>query len=88
MEKLFIATRSEMLDLIKEGVMIALGNMQPRPEKINDDRAGTRIEVATRLKISLSKLDQMTKTGELKSFRMGRGVRYKWSVIEEYYNKK
>ncbi len=88
MEKLYIATRDEFLALIDEGVKRALNGLMPvndQPERLP---TGTRREVANYLQMGVSKLDQMTKTGELKSFKMGRQVRYKWDEINEYLNKK
>lgn len=79
-----------MLEIIAEGVKMALSNLPiVTANHSNTKPAGTRKEVAEYLKISLSKLDMLTKTGELKSFKMGgRQVRYKWSDIEQYLNNK
>jgi|GEM_PF-5691656 len=90
MEKLYTVTREEIISLIDEGVRLALSRLpwsasdQSRPHP-----AGTRHEVAAYLKISLSKLDTLTKTGELKSFKLGgRQVRYKWIEIDDYLKRK
>lgn len=51
--------------------------------------SGTRQEVADYLQISVSKLDMMTRSGELKAFKLGgRQVRYKWKDIDEYLDNK
>ena len=88
MEKLYIATREEFLTLINEGVKQALGGLSftnPEPQR---PPAGTKSEVAAYLQISKTKLDVMTKSGEIKCFRIGNQVRFKWDDIENYLQSK
>jgi len=88
MHKLIQISEDDLLRLIKQAVREELQS-QSAESKPGDNPAGTRQEVAAYLKISISKLDQMAKTGELKSFNLGgRNVRYKWVDIEDYLNKK
>ena len=44
---------------------------------------GTRKEVARELHISLPTLNELTKSGILKGYRLQRRVLYKWSEIED-----
>ncbi|HEY4326149.1 MAG TPA: helix-turn-helix domain-containing protein [Mucilaginibacter sp.] len=85
MEKLYTVSRSEILELVAEGVRLAFSQLPEKSKQDNLNPTGTRQEVAEYLKISLSKLDTLTRTGELKSFKLGgRQVRYKWSEISSY----
>ncbi len=46
----------------------------------------TRKEAAAFLKINVATLHNLIKSGQLKSFRLGRNVRIKWDDIYEFIN--
>lgn len=60
--------------------------------KITQERFASRKEVATALKVSLPTLNEYTKNGKLKSYRIGNRVLYKWdeveSALQEIHEKK
>ena len=87
MNRIIQASETEFLDLIRSAVreeMKAFQGVGPETFK----PPATREQLADYLQIGLSKLDILTKSGELKSFKLGRETRYNWSDIEEYLQSK
>jgi len=88
MNKIIQASEAEFLDLVRQAIRLELETFRPSEAKDSRQPAGTKSEIATYLKISKTKLDTMTKSGELKSFKIGNQVRYKWDDIEKYLQSK
>jgi predicted transcriptional regulator len=75
---------SDLQDIIAETVKNELKNfIQKRPDNKKTDIYGTRKDVAKELKISLPTLNEYTKNGTLKGYRIGGRVLYKWNEVFE-----
>jgi excisionase family DNA binding protein len=59
-----------------------MANFQPKPQKQLSDPYRTRKETATKIHVSLPTLNELTKSGKLKAYRIGGRVLYKESEIE------
>lgn len=55
---------------------------------IDKSPTGSRADVMKYLNVSSSTLQRLTQTGEIKSFKIGGSVRYKWADIDSYLNNK
>lgn len=51
------------------------------PPPLKPENFGTRKEVSKELRISLPTLNELTKNGELKAYRIGGRVLYKWEEV-------
>lgn len=75
--------RSELVSIIQETIKAELANIAPKQDNSNDDKLYTRKEVAKILKLSLPTLDERTKDGTIKAYRIGGNVRYKHSDVQK-----
>lgn len=71
-----MAVREELKDLLQGASATATGQRAP----------ATRKETAEYLGLSAQSVDTLVKSGQLKSFNIGRSVRFRWADIEAYIN--
>ena len=76
---------SDLLENIGKIIDQKLQNIQG--VNINDQKYLSRTEVCELLKVSLPTLNEWTKLGRLKSYKIGNRVLYKKNEIEESINK-
>ena len=75
---------SDLQTIISETVKNELKNFIPKqPSNKKTDIYGTRKEVAKELKVSLPTLNEYTKNGTIKGYRIGGRVLYKWNEVFE-----
>ena len=74
---------SELQTLISETIKHELRNLHQTEPKQSDEIYGTRQDVARKLHISLPTLNEYTKNGTLKGYRLAGRVLYKWSEVNE-----
>jgi hypothetical protein len=82
---LFSISLQEFEENQKTWLREVLNEVHPheQPQKPEKETYGTRKEVARELKISLPTLNDYTKKGIIKGYRIGDRVLYKWSEIEQ-----
>lgn len=76
-------TVSELGNLISDIVKTEIKNLPKEPSYSKKEVYGSRKEVAKSLRISLPTLNQLTKTGILKGYRLQGRVLYKWVEVDE-----
>ena len=75
---------SDLQTIISETVRNEVQKLIPKePTSKKTDTYGTRKEVAKELKISLPILNEHTKNGTIKGYRIGGRVLYKWNEVFE-----
>ena len=76
-------TQDEILDRIGKIVEEKLvSHLVPKPPQSSKPSTfGTRKEVSKELRISLPTLNDITKRGQLKAYRIGGRVLYKWEEV-------
>lgn len=72
----------EVLGSLIEEKIKAVFAFTPDKKSKSQERFATRKEVSERLRISLPTLNNLTKQGIAKSYRIGGRVLYKWDEIE------
>jgi excisionase family DNA binding protein len=84
MEQLILnqITLEEFKSIISETIKSELENLSREIPKPNEDIYGTRKEVANKLHISLPTLNELTKNGILKGYRLQGRVLYKWAEVD------
>ena len=88
MEQLVVTTQSQLLELIKEGVRSVISEMPAISTQGQREPSGTKKQAAAYLKVSVSTLDTLTATGQVKSFRIGKRVMYRYADLDAYINSK
>lgn len=77
-------TASDLQNIISETVKNEIEKLVPKEQSSKKlSIYGTRKEVAKELKISLPILNEHTKNGTLKGYRIGGRVLYKWDEVFE-----
>lgn len=77
-------TASDLRNIISETVKTEVSKLLPKEQSSKKlSIYGTRKEVAKELKISLPILNEHTKNGTLKGYRIGGRVLYKWDEVFE-----
>ncbi len=74
---------SDMQTIIRETIKSEVGSLIPKTTNQKTEIYGTRKEVAKELKISLPTLTEHTQSGNLKGYRIGGRVLYKWDEVFE-----
>ncbi|WP_262250097.1 helix-turn-helix domain-containing protein [Parapedobacter soli] len=89
MENVFLTslTTPEIRQLFREEIETFFKGLENKSEKSARPPA-TRKEAANHLGISLPTLDTLVKTGQLKSFNIGRQVRIDWGELESFIKKR
>lgn len=83
-QNMVLLPASELSAAISEAVRLGIEKALPaRPiEKQTKEDYGTRKEISEALKISLPTLNELTKNGTLRGYRIGGRVLYKWAEVE------
>jgi excisionase family DNA binding protein len=78
---------SDFREIITEAVREEIKTSLPQPEKeAPNEKYLTRKETAGILRVSLPTLNDWTKTGKIKGYRIGNRVRYKRNEVSEALN--
>lgn len=80
MEQILILKESDLRQVLTDTIQNVLESFKP-VEKPNDSELITRFEAADLLGISLPTLSAYSKSGRVKSYRIGSRVRYKRSEV-------
>lgn len=86
MDRIIQASESEFLNMVRLAVREELQSFNPGQSE--QKPPATKKETAKHLGISIPTLDQLEKTGQLKPFRIGRAVRFRWDDINAYILRK
>lgn len=86
MNRIIQASEEEFLQIVRLAVREEMKSFVPA--NMEQRAPATKKEAADHLGISLPTLDQLIKTKQLKSFNIGRSVRFRWVDIEAYLDKK
>ena len=74
---IFSIPESEFKNLIRDAVLNAISEVTPQHQEKESTELLTRNETAKYLGVSLPTLNDWTKTGKVKGYRIGGRVRYK-----------
>lgn len=87
MDRIIQGSEAEFLSLIEKAVRNVLKDYVPVDNNASKAPADKK-EAASYLNISITTLDQLLKSAQLPSFKIGRQVRIRWSDLESYVNQK
>jgi len=86
MTNIALIEKDELFQLIKLAVRSEVAELKTGAKDTR--KPATKKEVAEHLEISVATLDRLTKSGQIKSFNIGRAVKYNWEAVEAYINSK
>ncbi|OOQ57123.1 helix-turn-helix domain-containing protein [Mucilaginibacter pedocola] len=86
METIIQASATEFIQMVRDAVREELSALKPTARE--DRPAANKKEAAAALRVSLSTLERLIKSGEVPIFNIGKKVFIKNADIEAYLNKK